>query len=240
MALKEGDMVLIHYTIKVVDGEEEIVETTREDVAKKAGIYDPNKSYGEYLVVVGKSTLIDAVNEALKEMSPGDKREIEAPPEKAYGEWRQDLLIRIPLKQFRRHNIVPRVGQEVEVGGRVGRIVRMTERFAYVDFNHPLAGKKLKIELEVLKKLENDEEKLGYLAKRWLNTEPVTVKAGDEAEIVLPSDVLGLRDLDSRLQLLSRDVYLYVKPKKLRITVEVEYPEEAEKAEGGEASSEGS
>ena len=236
-------MVLIHYTIKVVDGGEEIVDTTREDVAKQAGIYDPNKNYGEYLVGVGKSSLIDAVNEALMEMSPGEKREIEAPPEKAYGEWRQDLLIRIPLKQFRRHNIVPRIGQEVEVGGRVGRIVRMTERFAYIDFNHPLAGKKLKIELEVLKKLETGEEKLSYLSRRWLNVDPRSVKAGDdEAEVVLPSDVLGLRDLDSRLQLLSRDVYLYIKPKRLRIIVEIEYPEEAEseKAESGESSPEGS
>ncbi|MEB3862055.1 MAG: peptidylprolyl isomerase [Desulfurococcales archaeon] len=239
MALKEGDFVLIHYTIKTVDGDEEVIDTTREDVAKEAGIYDPNRRYGEHPVVVGRSKLIDAVDEALKEMEPGEKREIIAPPEKAYGPRDEKLVIRVPVKQLRRHNITPRVGQEIEVGGRLGRIIKVTERFAYIDFNHPLAGKKLKIELEVVKKVEADEEKLEYLSLRWLGVKPLSASASNGVmEVVLPSDVLGMHDLDSRLRLLAQDVYNLLSPEKLRITIEVEYPKEA-KEEPGEGAGSG-
>ncbi|MCE4601755.1 MAG: peptidylprolyl isomerase [Desulfurococcales archaeon] len=235
MALKEGDFVLIHYTIKTIDGGEEVIDTTREEVAKEAGVYDPNRRYGEHPVVVGRSRLIDAVDEALKEMEPGERREVVAPPEKAYGMRDEKLVIRIPVKQLRRHNITPRVGQEIEVGGRVGRIIRVTERFAYIDFNHPLAGKKLKIELEVVKKVETNEEKLEHLSLRWLGVKPLSTSASNGVmEVVLPSEVLGMHDLDSRLRLLAQDVYDLLSPEKLRIIVEVEYPKEAEE-ESGEA-----
>lgn len=245
MVLKEGDFVLIHYTIKTVNGSEEIIDTTREDVAKEAGVYEPNKRYGEHPVVIGRSRLIDAVDEVLKEMEPGEKREIIAPPEKAYGPRDEKLVIRVPVKQLRRHNIVPRVGQEIEVSGRIGRIIRVTERFAYIDFNHPLAGKKLKIELEVVKKVESEEEKLEHLTVRWLGVKPQSTSSSDGvAEVVLPADVLGMHDLDSRLRLLAQDVYDLLRPKRLRIVIDVEYPEEAQEEagasqeEGGEAEAE--
>ncbi len=239
MALKEGDFVLIHYTIRV-DDTGDVVDTTREEVAKEAGIYDPNKRYGEYPVVVGRSRLIDAVDEALRQMDEGEKREIIAPPEKAYGVRDEKLVLRVPIKQLRRHNITPRIGQEIEVGGRVGRITRLTERFAYIDFNHPLAGKRLRIELEVVKKVESEDEKLAHLAVRWLGVKPVRTSASEEGlELVLPSDVLGMHDLDSRLRLLAQDVYDLLRPKKLRIVIDVEYPEEAGEEAGEEEPKEG-
>jgi len=235
VALRDGDFILIHYTIKVIDDGEKVVDTTREDVAKKSGIHDPNKRYGEQLVVIGRSKLIDAVDEALREMEPGEVREITAPPEKAYGSRDPSLVIRVPIKQLRRHNIVPRIGQEIEVRGRIGRITRLTERFAYIDFNHPLAGKTLKILLEVVRKLEGDEEKLTYITERWLTVKPLEAKIGDGTiYITLPSDILGLTDLDSRLQLLSRDIYEYLKPSRLELRISIEYPkEEAEAGETG-------
>ena len=232
VAFKDGDFVLINYTLKVVeDGGETVWDTTQEDVAKKHNIFDPEKRYGELLVVIGKGRVIEGVEEALRDMNVGEKKEVEVPPEKAYGEYRSDLVIRVPIKQLRRHNIQPRVGQEIEIGGRIGRIKRLTERFAYIDFNHPLAGKKLKVEIEVVGKLENDEEKAAYLASRWIGVERSQVKvesANGTLRIVLPPDTLGVRDLESKLQLLSREVYEYITPRKLELVIEVEYPEQAE------------
>jgi len=212
-----------------------VVDTTREDVARKSGIYDESKTYKEIPVVLGKTSLLEAVYEALKEMDVGEKRVIEAPPEKAYGEYRSDLVIRVPVKQLRRYNIPARVGQEVDVGGRRGRIVRVTERFAYIDLNHPLAGKKLKIELEVTSKIERDEDKARILASRITGIPPeeIGVESGGGAiTVILPSRALGMSDLDARLQVLSRDVYNFLEPRKLRIVIEVEYPERAEGGEG--------
>ncbi len=238
MVFKDGDFVLINYILKIVEGGEEIVwDTTYEDVAKKHNIYDPNKRYGELLVILGKGRVIEGVEEALRNMNVGDKKEIEVPPDKGYGEYRSDLVIRVPIKQLRRHNIQPRVGQEIEIGGRIGRIKRLTERFAYIDFNHPLAGKTLRVELEVTGKLESIEEKAAYLASRWIGVDRSQVKVekvDDTIRIVLPPETLGVRDLESKLQLLSREIYEHVSPKRLEIAVEIEYPEEAEEEKAGE------
>jgi len=240
MPLKDGDVVLLHYTIKVVeDGEEKIYDTTKEEVAKKAGIYDPNKRYGEAVIVIGKSKLLDAIEETIREMDVGEKREIIAPPEKAYGPRRDDLIIRVPRKQLRRAGIPPVRGREVEVQGRRGVITLVTERFAYIDFNHPLAGKTLKIEIEIVKKLETDEEKIAYLASRWLGIpeDKIKVEANDgEATLELPPDIILVKDLETVIQALLNDIYELTNLKKL--TVKVEFPFKREEASEKEESSE--
>jgi len=241
--ISEGDYVLLSYSVYAVsDGKEELVDTTDAELAKKAGIYDERITYGPRLIIYGRSQLIDAVEEALKDMNEGEEREIEAPPEKAYGPRREDLVVRIPVKQLRRYNITPAVGKEIEVGGRVGRIVRVTERFAYVDFNHPLAGKKLKIVIKVEKVLKEPEEKLRFLAKRWFGVEPEDLKIEDKTvKISLNEKVIALPDLESRLQLFVRDLreaLSSVESLELNIRIKVREGEESkaeEESSPGEA-----
>jgi len=56
VAIKDGDFVLINYVISVKSGDKEVVgDTNKEDVAKSAGIYDANRKYEPYLVVLGRS-----------------------------------------------------------------------------------------------------------------------------------------------------------------------------------------
>lgn len=232
MALKDGDFVLINYVISVKEDDKEIVQDTNlEDVARKSGIYDANRRYGPYLVVIGKSGLLPAIDEALREMDVGQKKELMAPPEKAYGPHRDDLVIRVPIKQLNRYGIQPVVGRKVEVGGRIGVIKGVTERFAYIDFNHPLAGKELRIELEVTKKLETPEEKVSYLVRRYMPIDTNKIKvniSGPQVEVTLPKDVLALNDLESRLQLLASDMSSFLGASSLRIVVEIELKEETQ------------
>ncbi|MGC9133977.1 FKBP-type peptidyl-prolyl cis-trans isomerase [Caldisphaera sp.] len=232
MVFNDGDFVLINYTIKVKNGDTYLVqETTYEDVAKQSGIFDANKKYGPYLIVIGKSQLIEAVNEAIKEMEIGEKKEIKAEPSKAYGERRDDLVLRIPVKQLKRYNIPLRIGQQVEIGGRVGVIERIAERFAYIDFNHPLAGKELLIDLEVVKKIDDFTDKVKYLVERWLGIPNNKVEiSGDEntININLPSETLAINDLESKMQLLTKDLYQYIKPKEVNLNIKVEFKEEKE------------
>ncbi|MCE4609815.1 MAG: peptidylprolyl isomerase [Desulfurococcales archaeon] len=211
MPLKDGDVVLVHFTIKAVEGDKEvIVDTTKKELAEKEGIYDPNKQYREAVIVIGKSKLLDAVEEVIRELDVGTKKEIIAPPEKAYGPRNEQLIIKVPVKTLRRQGIRPVVGEELEVQGRRGKIIRVTERFAYIDFNHPLAGKTLKIELEITRKLETDEEKIKYLATRWfgVDEEKVNVEVEDKkARVTLPPEIVVLKDLDSLLQMFLNDIY---------------------------------
>jgi peptidylprolyl isomerase len=224
LGLRAGDVVLINYTVKVVDEGERVVDSGRGSV-----------------IVLGKGSLLKAVEEALAEMDVGVKREVIAPPEKAYGLRREDLVVRVPVKQLQRIGIRVRVGEEVDVGGRRGVISRVTERFAYIDLNHPLAGKTLKIELELVARAETPSDKARFLASRLLGLDPSGIEAGyDEANgvvtIRLPASILGLSDLEARLQRIASDVYEAVEPRKLSYVIEVEYPERVE-AKPGEASS---
>ncbi len=240
MVFNDGDFVLINYTIRVrEDGDYKVQDTTYLEEAKASGIFDPNRNYGPYLVVVGKSHLIEAVDEEIKKMEVGQKKEITAPPEKAYGEVKGDLIIKIPLRQLKRYNIPAKVGQKVELGGRVGVIKRIAERFAYIDFNHPLAGKELSISLEVVRKIDTMEDKVKYLAERWLGLkDKVAVESKDDSlNINLPGEAIGVVDLESKLQLLLRDIYQYIGSKEVNINIKVKYAggeKEEKKEEKGE------
>ncbi|MCX8196303.1 MAG: FKBP-type peptidyl-prolyl cis-trans isomerase [Acidilobaceae archaeon] len=231
--MSERSIALINYTVKVVEGDKErVIDTTKESVAKEAGIYDPNRIYGEIVVVTGRGALLPAVEEVIPQMGEGERREVVAPPEKAYGQYSEELLMRVPIKQLQRYGIRPVVGEEVEVGGRRGRITKVTERFAFIDFNHPLAGKTLKIEVELVKKPQNAKEKLALLAARMLRLSPSVIVADYEesegtARLTLPAGVLGLSDLEARLMQIASDAYDALKPKRLIMAIEVIYPEES-------------
>lgn len=246
MPIKEGDVVELHYTIKVLeDGEETLYETTKEEVAKEHNAFDPNKRYSPIFVVVGKSKLLEPIEKAIREMDVGEKREVIAEPEEAFGPYRKELVITVPVKTLRRSGIRPRVGEEVEVEGRRGVITKVTERFAYIDFNHPLAGKKLKIEVEVTRKLETDKDKVKAIVLRYLplKEESINVEVEDGvARIELPGTVIVVRDLDSLLQSILSTVYELTSIKELVFNIRIplkrdEKEEEEEKT--GEESPEG-
>ncbi len=241
MVLKEGDVVEVNYTIKILeDSEEKLYETTKMEVAKQYDAVDPNKSYSPIFVVVGKTKLLDPIDKAIREMNVGEKKELIIDPENAFGPWRKDLVITVPIKALRRAGIRPRVGEEVESQGRKGRIIRVTERFAYIDFNHPLAGKKLKVEIEVLRKLEREEDKVKAIVLRYLplKQEAVNVRVEDGSAIVdLPGSVIVVRDLDSLLQSILSMVYELTNLKELVFNIKIPLKREEKEESSPEESS---
>jgi len=242
VVFKDGDVLEINYTIKVLEnGEEKLYETTKEDIAKKYNTYDPNKKYSPMFVIVGKTRLLDPVDKAIREMNPGEKKEITIEPEEAYGPWRKELVVTIPIKRLRKAGIRPRIGEEIEAGGRKGRIIKVTERFAYIDFNHPLAGKRLKVEIEVLRRLEKNEDVVRAVVLRYLpiKREDLKVEVNeDTVTIELPNYTIVVRDLDSILQSIIADIYQLTNLKeivfKIKIPLKREEKSVQEKEEGGE------
>ncbi len=215
LGLRVGDVLLVNYTVRVVGEEERVVDS------------------GRSVVVLGRSSLLKAVEEALAGMSVGERREVIAPPEKAYGPRRDDLVIRVPIKQLNRLGIRVRVGEEVDVGGRRGVISKVTERFAYIDLNHPLAGKTLKIELELVARAESAADKARFLASRLLGLDPSALEAsydegGGVLTLRLPASVLSLADLEARLRSVAADIYDAVRPRRLSYVIDIEYPEQPE------------
>ncbi len=103
--------------------------------------------------VCGRQQLIAGVEARLKGREPGYRGQIELTPEDAYGPHRPELVF-----EAVRENLPPELdlqpGMQLSPGGSEGRfklnVVALTERGAMLDGNHPLAGKHLIFDVEVI------------------------------------------------------------------------------------------
>ncbi len=159
--MEEGDLVLVNYVGKT-DGE--IFDLTVEDRAEEEGI--PKDNLEPIPVLVGEGYVIEGFEEALEDMEVGEEQEIEVEPEKAYGPRESDNVETYPEKEFENQGVQVHPGEELRIGNRRGRVMSVNSGRVRVDFNHPLAGKTLEYEIEVVEKVEDDEEKAGYIAQR--------------------------------------------------------------------------
>jgi len=202
--MKHGDFVRVDYVAKIKETSE-IFDVTDVEIAKKEGIYDPRTEYGPVTLVVGGEWTIKGVEEALKEMKVGEKRTIEVPPTKAYGERRSELIKLIPASRFQEE---PVPGAWVRVQGLRGRVLSVSGGRVRVDFNHPLAGKTLVYELKIREVVKSKLEKIKAIVHRFSgvkDAKPV-VKKG-EVEITFQRPVEVLR---ASKQLAAREVIRWI------------------------------
>ncbi|MGC8479119.1 MAG: FKBP-type peptidyl-prolyl cis-trans isomerase [Candidatus Micrarchaeia archaeon] len=157
MALKEGDFVKIDYSIWR-GSDNTLVMTTEKKLAEENKIYDKEFRYEPRLVILEKDNMIKGVVEALKGMSVGEKKKIEISPEKAFGERMQELVRVLPISDFRKRDMTPYPGMQIEIDGGVATIMSVNSGRVMVDSNHPLAGEKITCEIKVLEKLDGVEK----------------------------------------------------------------------------------
>ena len=189
--MEKGDIVKVSYS-GYVDGK--LFDTTDEELAKKEGIYNPGMKYGPVTVIVGEGMLIPGLDEALLEMEVGEERELELPPEKAFGKRDPSKIKLVPLREFKKHGINPVVGMPVTINNQVGRIVSVNGGRVLVDFNHQLAGKTVRYILKVEELVEKPEDIVRELLKLVipaLDVEKVKVEIREkEVSITLPGEML--------------------------------------------------
>lgn len=195
--MKKGDIVKVSYS-GYVDGK--LFDTTDEELAKKEGIYNPGIRYGPVTVIVGQGMLIPGLDEALLEMNVGEEKELELPPEKAFGKRDPSKIKLIPLREFKKHKITPVVGMPVTINNQVGKIVSINGGRVLVDFNHELAGKTVKYIFKVEEIVEKPEDIVKELLKLFiptLNIDEIKVEVGEkEVNITVPGEMLvPLRDV---------------------------------------------
>ncbi|AFK22924.1 peptidylprolyl isomerase [Pyrococcus sp. ST04] len=187
MKVNKGDVIRIHYVGKVKDTGK-IFDTTYENIAKEAGIYNPNGIYGPVTIAVGAGHVISGLDKRLIGLEVGKKYTIEVPPEEGFG-LRDPKLIKVfTLGQFKRQGIIPYPGLEVEVttenGKKLrGRVLTVSGGRVRVDFNHPLAGKTLIYEVEILEKIEDPIEKIkGLIELRlpMIDKDRVIIEVGED------------------------------------------------------------
>jgi len=136
---KDGDMVRVHYTGRFGDGE----------------VFDSSHDHGQPLeFTIGQRQVIPGFERGVTGMSPSDVKTVEIPAEEAYGSYRQEMVLTIE-KEHIPQDAKPETGQHIMLDLPDGRMVPATvvdisDSGVTVDCNHPLAGKDLTFDIELV------------------------------------------------------------------------------------------
>jgi len=129
--------VTVHYTGRLEDG----------------SVFDSSLTDGREPIkaTLGQGQLIPGFESGLIDMTIGENKTIDINPTEAYGEYNDELIVEVPK------NNVPEnveVGMMLQTFGPMGpsivKVLEIKDEVVVLDANHPLAGKKLTFELEVV------------------------------------------------------------------------------------------
>jgi len=135
--IKNGDNVSVHYTGKLEDG----------------SVFDTSLAEGRepLTVTLGQGQLIPGFENGLIDMTAGEMKTIEIEPENAYGDIKPQMMSEVPLSQVPEGVKAGDMLQGQNQFGPVSVVVtEIKESTVVLDMNHPLAGKKLIFDLEVV------------------------------------------------------------------------------------------
>ena len=135
---KRGDTVQVHYTGRLEDGT----------------VFDSSSGGDALEFTIGAGEVIPGFEEAVDGMNAGDAKTVTIAPERAYGPHRDELVFAVSKEQ------IPE-GMEIEVGDvlRIGfgdgetgavRVAEVGHETITLDANHPLAGKSLVFDLQLV------------------------------------------------------------------------------------------
>ncbi|MBN2110956.1 MAG: peptidylprolyl isomerase [Methanosarcinaceae archaeon] len=149
-----GDHISVNYIGELDDGT--VFDTSIEQVAIDEGLYNPARKYEPLEFIAGAGQMIQGFDEAVTGMAAGEKKTVEIPPGKAYGEYSSELVFDIPFGQFESANITPVVGEAIFMQGRPCTIINVSEGNVTLDCNHYLAGETLIFTIELVSIGSND------------------------------------------------------------------------------------
>lgn len=212
MTLEKGSLILIDYTANIKDTNK-IFETTIEEEAKNSDLYDPTRKYGPKLVSVGEGWVLKGLDEALAKANSGDKFDVEIPPDKGFGERIPNRVRMIAQRKLGDKADEVKIGDEVEIDERPGIVRFVGSGRVQIDFNHRLAGRTLIYRVNVIKKLENDNEKVLFLIKRRLALDDDKIKfnlEGTNLTIEVPEEAFSTEGLQIIKRAMASDIFKYV------------------------------
>ena len=189
------DGAIIHVDYDLFSGETgDLIETTREEVAKEHEMHQEGRSYAPMVCVVGSGGLIPGFEAALQDAKVGKQVEIEIPPEEGYGEKDPTMTEVISIDKLKRSVQDPQslyIGAPITIGGRQGYLTYLAAGRAKIDYNHPMAGKTLKYIFTVVKELKGDDDKvLGLLESNTGHSGFEVSFEGKDLSITLPQAML--------------------------------------------------
>ncbi len=136
--IKSGDKVKVHYHGKLTNGE----------------TFDTSDGRDPLEFTVGAGQVIKGFDDALMDMTVGEKKTVQIPVAEAYGERKDDMIVEYPRQEFP-EEMTPEVGMQLNMSDNQGNnfpvvITEVKDEVVILDANHPLAGQDLIFDLEVV------------------------------------------------------------------------------------------
>jgi len=148
MKIEDNSVVRFHYTVS--ESGKDQLESSRETQPLS--------------ILVGHGNIIPGLEAAFRGREAGESFTVTVGPEQGYGEHREGLVQRVPRKHFKGAKLVP--GQQVvmptQQGQRAMTIRKVGMSVVDVDLNHPMAGKTLDFDVEILEVRAGTEAELQH------------------------------------------------------------------------------
>lgn len=196
--LEDGDVVTLSYVGRIRDSGEVFDLTSAED-AEAEGYDAEELDLGPVTALIGAHHVIPGLEDALREMDDGEEKTVAVDAEDAFGERTGDAVETFPAREFDEYDIEPRRGLVVEIDGRRGKIVSTSSGRVRVDFNHPLAGKDLEYDVEVLDVLDTVADRVAAVLD-YYGLEDIDVDVDDGNVTVDLPDEMRTPALEDRLE----------------------------------------
>lgn len=135
---KKGDTVKVHYTGKLEDG----------------SVFDSSDGRDPLEFTLGEGQVIPGFEAAVVGMNASDSKTTTISSDDAYGPHRKEMVAAVDRDQFP-PDITPEVGQQLQMQRPDGQkivvaVTEVSESSVTLDANHPLAGKDLTFEIELV------------------------------------------------------------------------------------------
>lgn len=136
--VKENDSVKVHYTGTLSDG----------------SVFDSSREKDPIEFKLGEGQIIPGFEKGLMDMTVGETKTINIPSKEAYGERNDQMIQEVPKTQLP-PEVSPEVGMGLMSQTPDGQQMQLTvtevkDESIVVDANHPLAGKDLTFEVELM------------------------------------------------------------------------------------------
>lgn len=148
MKIEKDRVVRFHYTVS--EGGEAV---------------ESSKDRGEPLaILMGHGNIIPGLEKAMEGHEAGDAFSAEVPSAEAYGERREGMTQRVPKKHFGGQKLA--VGDQVVLqtnfGPRAVTVQKVGMSVVDVDLNHPMAGKDLHFDIEIVEVREAQQVEIDH------------------------------------------------------------------------------
>lgn len=135
---KSGDTVKIQYTGRLDDN----------------SVFETSVDRDPIQLTIGKGRTIPALEEAIVGMETGESKTVDISAEQAYGVYHKELVHTVSRKVLPA-DMEPKIGQRLKATSVDGRAFSVTirdisEKTVTMDANHPLAGKDLTYDIELV------------------------------------------------------------------------------------------